>query len=101
LFNFASNIGAHHFDGRATRTIAVQQLNQVPVNAVILGAWSQITPLHYLQLVEGVRRDVSVIHAPITDPAGYALMQRAFDENRPLYVLMPPDELRRVASKPE
>ncbi len=59
----------------------------LPEGSVILGAWSQVTPLHYVQVIEGVRRDVAVIQAPLAAPEGRALMNRALDEARPLYVL--------------
>ena len=76
---------------------ATQQLHEVLPYAVILGAWSEITPLHYLQIVEGVRPDVSVIHAPLTDEFVRDFATRAQAEQRPLYLLRPPDRLTRVA----
>ena len=41
-----------------TRDFATRQLRAVPSNAVIIGGWIDITPLQYLQVVEGQRPDV-------------------------------------------
>ena len=65
----------------------------LPADSVILGAWAQVTPLHYLQVIEGMRRDVAVIQAPLAAPEGRALMTRALDEGRPLYVLSASNDL--------
>ena len=43
-----------------TRDFAARQLRAVPRNAVIIGGWIDITPLQYLQVVEGQRPDVMV-----------------------------------------
>lgn len=43
---------------RLTRQFAEQVLEQVPPGAVVVGGWVDITPLGYLQVVEGWRPDV-------------------------------------------
>jgi hypothetical protein len=43
-----------------TREFAMRQLHVVPPNAVIVGGWIDITPLQYLQVVEGIRPDVTL-----------------------------------------
>ena len=53
---------------------------------MILGAWSVVTPLHYVQLVDGVRPDVVVIQAPLAAPAGRDLIVRALAEGRMTYL---------------
>ncbi len=57
----------------------------LPAGAVIAGAWEDITPLRYQQLVEGVRPDISVFHA---DAAGVRLLaNRALDDGTAFYEL--------------
>ncbi|TMC46942.1 MAG: DUF2723 domain-containing protein, partial [Chloroflexi bacterium] len=65
----------------------------LPRNSIILGAWSQVTPLHYAQTIQGVRPDVAVIQAPLAAPEGHALINRALDEDRPLFLLSASDQL--------
>jgi hypothetical protein len=73
------------------RAVASQQLMQLQANAIVLGAWSDITPWRYLQIVEGVRLDVSVVHAPLTDEVVRDLAKRT--ASRALYLLQPSAEL--------
>lgn len=57
----------------------------LPTGAVIVGEWHDITPLRYLQRVEGVRPDLWVIHA---DAVGITILQpRAVAAGVPFYVL--------------
>jgi hypothetical protein len=57
----------------------------LPTGAVIVGEWHIITPLRYLQRVEGVRPDLWVIHA---DDVGITILQpRAVAAGIPFYVL--------------
>ncbi|MCO6450014.1 MAG: DUF2723 domain-containing protein [Caldilineales bacterium] len=57
----------------------------VPQGTVIVGDWRDITPLRYLQRVEGVRPDLWVIHA---DAFGINLLAgRALAEGTPYFVL--------------
>ena len=65
----------------------------LPRNSIILGAWSQVTPLHYAQTIQGVRPDVAVIQAPLAAPEGRTLINRALDEDRPLFLLSASDQL--------
>jgi hypothetical protein len=48
-----------HRDTEA-RDYAEAVLSAAPTNAVILSSWHRATPFWYLQLIEGLRRDVSV-----------------------------------------
>ncbi len=54
------------------RDYAEQRLDAVPPNALILGGWIDITPLEYLQVVEGRRPDVTLF-----DPGLYTLGRRS------------------------
>lgn len=57
----------------------------LPAGAVLAGQWSAITPLRYLQQVDGVRPDLWVVQA---DAVGIQkLIGRALAEERPFYVL--------------
>lgn len=57
----------------------------LPTGAVIVGEWHDITPLRYLQRVEGVRPDLWVIHA---DAVGITILHpRAVAAGVPFYVL--------------
>lgn len=94
---FIGNAGAHSPHARPDwRRQALAQLGQMPPHAVVLGAWSEITPLHYVQIIESVRQDVSVMHAPLTAEVMRALGSRARAEGRPLYLLRPSGELSLV-----
>ena len=81
--------------GPTTRQWAAEQLNggEVEQGGVILGAWSQVTPLHYLQNVEHVRQDVAVLQAPLLSSAGRDLIQVALAEDKALYLLNPDNTL--------
>jgi hypothetical protein len=81
--------------GPTARQWAVEQLNggDVGQGGVILGAWSQVTPLHYLQNIEHLRPDVAVLQAPLLSPAGRDLMQVALAEGEALYVINPDNTL--------
>ncbi len=79
------------------RGVAQRQFSATVAHALIFGAWSQVTPLHYLQVVEGVRPDVSVLQVPLASLEGRALMERALDERRSLYLL---DQRNRLISIP-
>ncbi len=94
MLHGVQNIGAHQATVNIpARETAARQLRDTLPNAAILGAWSQITPLHYLQVVEGVRPDVTVFHAPLTDEFVRDISRRAAAEHRPLYTLQPSGEL--------
>ena len=54
------------------RDYAQQRLSAVPPNALVLGGWIDITPLEYLQTVEGQRPDVTLF-----DPGLYTLGRRS------------------------
>lgn len=54
------------------RDYAEQRLNAVPPNTLVLGGWIDITPLEYLQVVEGRRPDVTLF-----DPGLYTLGRRS------------------------
>jgi len=57
----------------------------MPQGAVLAGQWSDVTPLRYLQRVEGVRPDLWVIH---TDATGIGwLAPQAIAERQPFFVL--------------
>ncbi len=57
----------------------------LPPGAVIVGDWEFITPLRYLQRLEGIRPDLWIIHA---GPEGAAILQpRAAAEGIPFLVL--------------
>lgn len=78
----------HALDQRQTdlhaRALAILQ-QDLPPGAVITGEWSDITPLRYLQRVEGVRPDVWVVHA---GPEAVRLLEpRAEAEHTPFFVL--------------
>ncbi len=60
---------SHNF---ITRNYAEQRLSAAPPNALILGGWIDITPLEYLQVVEGRRPDVTLF-----DPGLYTLGRRS------------------------
>ena len=66
---------------------------------MVLGAWSEVTPLHYVQLVDGVRRDVIVLQAPLAAPAGRELIARALNEGRMTYLAAAQRPLMAVAFK--
>jgi hypothetical protein len=88
----AYNIVRHFPEAMAGRQLGVKSealaiLSQpLPEGAVISGQWSDVTPLRYLQRVEGVRPDVWVIQA---DEPGIAdvLLPKALDSDTPFYVL--------------
>lgn len=70
-----------------TRSRAQSILEQpLPEGAVLAGPWSEITPLRYLQRIEGVRPDLWTIHA---DEGGIrqVLLPRALAQQDPFYVL--------------
>lgn len=54
------------------RDYAEERLRATPPNALILGGWIDITPLQYLQVVEGRRPDVTLF-----DPGLYTLGRRS------------------------
>ena len=55
------SMDALHRDDR-TRREAESMLAAAPANALVLSGWHQATPLWYLQLVEGLRPDVTVTY---------------------------------------
>ncbi|MGQ9684412.1 MAG: protein O-mannosyl-transferase family [Anaerolineae bacterium] len=55
------SFAALHSDGTVRRD-AEALLAQAPADALILANWHQATPLWYLQIVEGRRRDVQVVY---------------------------------------
>ncbi|MCA1554605.1 MAG: DUF2723 domain-containing protein, partial [Chloroflexi bacterium] len=95
--NLVQNAAAHPLGGKDEwRVRASEQLRDAPANAVLIGAWSDVTPLHFLQIVEGVRADVSVVHAPLTDEMVRDMARRAQFDGRPLYLLQPSGALSRA-----
>ncbi|MCB9153029.1 MAG: DUF2723 domain-containing protein [Caldilineae bacterium] len=61
----------------------------LPDGAVLAGAWSTITPLRYLQRVDGVRPDLWIMQA---DAIGFRkLIERALEDQQPLYFLRSTD----------
>jgi hypothetical protein len=87
-----ANVVAHYpeaLDRRQIETRAQAQaiLDQpLPEGAVLAGPWSEITPLRYLQRVEGVRPDLWIIHA---DEEGIrrTLLPEAQAQRSPFYAL--------------
>ena len=73
--------------------------NDLPKDSVVLGAWSEVTPLHYIQLVDGVRPDVIVLQAPLAAPAGRDLIVRALAEGRMTFLAAAQRPLMAVAFK--
>jgi hypothetical protein len=66
------------------QALAVLQ-TPLPTGAVIVGEWHDITPLRYMQRVEGIRPDLWILHA---DAVGITILQpRAMAEGVPFYVL--------------
>jgi hypothetical protein len=60
-------------------------LVDLPFGAVIAGDWKWVSPFRYRQQVEGVRTDLSFIHA---DASGSRLLlSRALEEDRPFYAI--------------
>ncbi|MBI5879504.1 MAG: DUF2723 domain-containing protein [Chloroflexi bacterium] len=59
----------------------------VPPGAVMLGAWSPVTPLRYAQIIDGLRPDVAVLQAPLASDAGRDFMLKVVDAGKPLYLL--------------
>jgi hypothetical protein len=90
----AAGSGQLAFHEWATNQLAGSSL---PRDAVILGAWSEVTPLHYVQIIENVRPDVAVIQAPLPAPAGRELIARALDEGRMPYLAASQGSLVAVA----
>lgn len=77
-------LAQHRADARSEALAFLAQ--PLPEGAVIAGPWSDITPLRYLQRIEGIRRDLWVVHA---DDRGIAevLYPAARAEGTPFYVL--------------
>jgi hypothetical protein len=86
------NVAWHYPEARADRQVGVRAgaeailAQPLPEGAMLAGNWSDITPLIYLQRIEGLRRDLWVIHG---DQAGIGdvLLPRAKAQGTPLYVL--------------
>lgn len=72
-----------------TRRYAEEVFQQVPPDALIVGAWIDITPLQYLQVVEGQRPDVRLF-----DYGLYSLHRRAAMEAGGI----PPEDTWRITN---
>ncbi|MCS7038988.1 MAG: DUF2723 domain-containing protein [Caldilineales bacterium] len=83
LEQYPQALARRQLDTRA-QALAVLQA-PLPPGAVVVGEWHDITPLRYLQRVEGIRPDLWVIHA---DAVGITILQpRAVAADVPFYVL--------------
>ena len=72
LASLASHLPSYRLlsDSRDARRYAEALLNDAPADAAILASWHWVTPLWYLQQVEGLRPDVDVSYVyPQTDSA--------------------------------
>ncbi len=56
-------------------------------NAVVIGRWTDIAPLEYLQIVQGERKDLALVHEwAMTDDAIIQIAQHNLREGRAVYV---------------
>jgi hypothetical protein len=75
-------------DSWITRQYAEEVLGQVAPGALIVGAWVEITPLEYLQIVEGKRPDVTLFDYGLYAQSRTAALMRSG---------LPQNEARRIA----
>ena len=54
-------------------------------DALVFGEWDHITPLWYLQQVEGLRPDLTIVDAPVLDRHWTAHIAAQADAGRPIY----------------
>jgi hypothetical protein len=107
LFQFQDRLPSFRLlsDNTATRDYAQPLLEQAPDGAAILADWHWVTPLWYLQMVEGYRPDVSVTYVfPTGEPYADTWASRIselLNESRPViathfeeaaYAELPPPE---------
>ena len=78
---------------RRSREDASQLLALAEPGAVIVGRWIDVAPMEYLQVVEGQRRDVTLIHRGTLDRAGLVELARSQAGERPFYLVGPPAAL--------
>lgn len=74
---------------RRTREDATAFLAQAEPGAVIVGRWIDVAPMEYLQVVEGQRHDVTLIHRGTLDSAGLLELARRYVGSRPFYLVGP------------
>ena len=75
---------------------------QLPPNAVVISWWSYSTPLWYHRWVLGERPDVTIIDERNILDDGYRTMRnaiRSFYGRRPVYVVPPEWEYRRITTQ--
>jgi 4-amino-4-deoxy-L-arabinose transferase-like glycosyltransferase len=78
---------------RRTREDATQFLALAEPGAMIVGRWIDVAPMEYLQVVEGQRQDVTLIHRGTLDRAGLLDLARRNVGERPFYLVGPPGAL--------
>lgn len=72
---------------RRTREDASGLLALAEPGAVIVGRWIDVAPMEYLQVVEGQRQDVTLIHRGTVDAAGLLELTRQYVGRRPFYLV--------------
>jgi hypothetical protein len=78
---------------RRSREDATQFLALAEPGAMIVGRWIDVAPMEYLQVVEGQRQDVTLIHRGTLDRAGLLDLARRNAGERPFYLVGPPGPL--------
>jgi hypothetical protein len=72
---------------RRARENAQAALDGSEANALIIGWWTDVTPIQYLQYVEGQRPDVAVINRMMITPENLQQMVEQQIDHRPVYLL--------------
>lgn len=83
------------WDWRA-RTNAQAFLDEAAPNAVAIGWWTGVTPVQYLQYVEGQRPDVEVINRLMISPENLLRFVERRVDYQPVYLLAYDQELARL-----
>lgn len=74
-------------DGRA-RDRAESLFAQADTGAVVMGGWTDIAPLQYLQLAEGERDDLVLVHAwALTPDFANAMVEHNLAQGRTIYLM--------------
>jgi hypothetical protein len=74
---------------RRSREDAGELLALAEPGAVIAGRWIDVAPMEYLQVVEGQRQDVTLIHRGTLDSAGLMELARQYVGTQPFYLIGP------------
>ena len=70
------------------REIAQSLFAQADTGAVVMGGWTDIAPLQYLQLAEGERDDLVLVHAwALTPDFANAMVEHNLAQGRTIYLM--------------